>query len=217
MKSKSIAVTLALVLASAWVLCAQSPSSALYLMPAVQGFRADQLNRSLAAAGFADLPITFGSGAGGFGTVGRWRIGGEGTYFAGSASRGTTTTSIDGGLGYFYAGYLAHQKTWTFIPAVGLGFGGMNVKATRTTAATSIDQLLTSDPNTHMAAMGDGFVHTSLAVEKNMSDNLYLGLKGSYHIGLSGARTWKAEGLSNSVADPFSHWQVSIAIGFRLQ
>ncbi|MFN5171097.1 MAG: hypothetical protein ACK5DD_15885 [Cyclobacteriaceae bacterium] len=197
---------------------AQSQSSALYLMPSFQFYSYSNLNQSLRAAGFPEVGATFGSGAGGFGTVNnRWRVGGEGTYFSGANHTGTTTTSAEGGLGLFYAGYVLTQKSWRWVPQAGIGYGGLAVTATRSVSTNSIGDLLTNAPNSSTVSMGDGFVHTSLSIERNLSDAMFIGLKASYNLGLSGEREWETNGLANAVRDPFSSFQLSFNIGFVLR
>lgn len=205
------------VIASMLTLQAQTISSSIYFMPAIQNFSTTNLNRSLTTAGLADVPLSFGSGAGGYGANGKWRFGGEGTYFSGDADRANTSTSVSGGLGYFYTGFLVSKNNWTLIPAVGIGYGGMTVAATRRSTSPTIDQLLTNNANSSTVSIGDGFIHTSIAIEKPITDNIYFGIKGSYHLGLSGKQTWEAKGLNTSVADSFSHWQLSFSIGFALR
>jgi hypothetical protein len=195
---------------------AQAPSSALHLMPGVQGFSFNRLNSILVAAGFAEVPATFGSGVGGFGTFNRWRFGGEGTYFSGARTRGNNTTSVDGGLGYFYAGYVVGKQTWRWVPALGIGYGGLDVRTSRGTPVASLDQVLTTSPNSSLVSIGDAFIHTAVAVERSLSESMFLGVKASYNIGLSGDRAWKADGLAATVSDPFSNWQINVSVGFRL-
>lgn len=196
---------------------AQNSSSALYLMPSAQRFSFGNINKALSQAGLPEAPMTFGSGAGGFGTIGQWRIGGEGTYFSGDASRGQNTTSLTGGLGYFYGGYVWQRNKWNIVPAAGIGFGGLRLVATRSTNAASIGDLLETESNSRVVSMGDGFIHTTLGLERNLSNSMFLGLKAAYNIGLSGERAWKANGLTNSISDPFRSFQLSLNIGFILQ
>jgi hypothetical protein len=65
--------------------------------------------------------------------------------------------------------------------------------------------------------MGDAFVHVSLAVERNLSDTMFIGLKAAYNEGLSGARPWEANGLPRSTTDPFRSFQLSASMGFVLR
>jgi hypothetical protein len=210
--------TIIFFLAVGWLtqLKAQSPGSAIYLMPAAQRFSFNSMNNILAQTGLAEVPMTFGSGVGGFGTVDRWRIGGEGTYFSGDASRGQNRTSLSGGLGYFYGAYVWQRKNWNIVPAVGIGFGGLTLTATRSVPASSLVELFSSEVNGSSVSIGDGFVHTSLGIERNISDTMFLGMKASYNMGLSSERTWKADGLTASLNDSFSSFQLSLNIGFIL-
>jgi hypothetical protein len=136
------AIIVLLALSSLIQLHAQNPGSALYLMPAFYGFAFDNMNQMLMQAGFSEAPLAFGSGAGGFGSIGNWRIGGEGTYLSGSASRGQNATTLSGGLGYFYGARVWQLKKWNLVPAAGLGFGGLTMAATRPTTAGAVGALL---------------------------------------------------------------------------
>jgi hypothetical protein len=210
-------IVLVLAFGSWFQLKAQNPGSALYLMPATQRFSFGSLNNVLAQAGLPEAPMTFGSGAGGFGSAGNWRIGGEGTYFSGDASRNQNTTSLAGGLGYFYGAYVWQQNKWNIVPAAGIGYGGLTLTATRSTTATSIGELFGSSANSSTVSIGDGFMHTSLGIERNISDSMFFGIKASYNMGIRGERAWKTNGLTNSVSDPFRSFQVSLNIGFVLK
>jgi hypothetical protein len=195
---------------------AQSQSSALYLMPSFQFYSYSNLNQSLRAAGFPEVGATFGSGAGGFGTVNnRWRVGGEGTYFSGANHTGTTTTSAEGGLGLFYAGYVLTQKSWRWVPQAGIGYGGLAVTATRSVNG-SLSDLLGSESNSTRLENGSAFIHTSLSVEKAFTDGFFLGLKGAYNFGLRDT-SWDAPGLSPSTSDRFSGATLNVIIGFVLR
>lgn len=208
---------LTMALGSLVQLKAQNPGSALYLMPSTQQFLFSNINDALTQAGLPEAPMTFGSGAGGFGSMGKWRVGGEGTYFSGDATRGQSTTSLSGGLGYFYGAYVLSRKKWNLVPAVGLGYGGLTLTATRATSAVSIGGLLSNEANSSTVAMGDGFIHTSVGIERNLSDSMFFGIKGVYNLGMSGNRDWTTNGLRESVSDSFSSIQLSLTVGFVLR
>ena len=196
---------------------AQNAGSTLYLMPATQLFPFGNINNALARAGLPETPMTFGSGAGGFGSIGNWRVGGEGIYFSGDASRGTDLTSLSGGLGYFYGAYVWQRKKWNIVPAAGIGFGGLTLNATRASSANSIGELIGNAANSSTVSLGDGITHTSLGIERNISDAMFIGVKASYNMGLGGNREWKTTGLTNSVSDSFNSFQLSLSIGFVLK
>jgi hypothetical protein len=196
---------------------AQNTGNALYLMPTTQQFSFSKINQALTQAGLAELPITFGTGVGGFGFTRRWRIGGEGTYFSGDASLRQNTTSLSGGQGYFYGAYVWQRSKWNVVPAIGIGYGGLTLTATRSIPANSIGELFGTAANSSTISIGDGFVHTSLGIERNLSDAMFMGIKASYNLGLSGERTWRADGLANSVRDSFSSFQLSLNFGFVLR
>lgn len=214
MKTKFIFLSVAFLLGMA--LPSHAQSSAIYLMPSAQFLSLPNLNRELASAGFPDTPGTFGSGAGGFGTINdRWRIGGEGTYFSGTRNQDNTSVTSEGGLGVFYAGYLVGHGAWHLVPQAGLGFGGVAVNATRSTAG-SLTDLLRGDGNTARVATGGLFLHTGISLERDLADGLTLGLKASYNLAFSEEK-WTAPGTGSSVSDRFCGVTLNFVVGFRLR
>lgn len=188
----------------------------LYLMPAVQGFNFSNLNSDLKGAGFAETPMTFGSGAGGFGVFKQWRFGGEGTYFSGERFLEDKSTVAQGGWGFFYAGYELSKRSWRIVPQAGIGFGGLTIHATRPTSAASVSQLLQEGNSTSLSIVGS-LLHAALSLEKEFSNNFYVGIKSSYNISLSGKTTWSAKGLTNATADTFNGLQAALIVGFILK
>lgn len=191
-------------------------NGSLYLMPSVQGFNFSNLNSDLKGAGFAETPVTFGSGAGGFGVFKQWRFGGEGTYFSGERSFEDKSTAAQGGWGFFYAGYELTNRSWRIVPQAGIGFGGLTIHATRPTSAASVSQLL-QEGNSTSLSIGGSLLHAALSLEKEFSNSFYVGIKSSYNISLSGKSAWSAKGLTNATTDTFSGLQASLIIGFILK
>jgi hypothetical protein len=214
MKTKKTIIALILWLMFYGIGFAQNGS--LYLMPSVQGFNFSNLNNDLKEAGFAETPVTFGSGAGGFGVYKQWRFGGEGTYFSGERFLEENSTVAQGGWGFFYAGYQLSNRTWRIVPQAGIGFGGLTIHATRPTSAASVGQLL-QEGNSTSLSMGGSLLHTALSIEKEVSNNFYVGIKSSYNISLSGKTAWSAKGLSNATTDTFNGLQVALIVGFILK
>ncbi len=189
--------------------------ASVYFMPSVQFFKFDNLNRLLKQNGFPETGVVYTNGFGGYGTIHRWRIGGEGMYFSGSSGNANNETSMSGGLGYFYTGYNLSFGRWQLIPAAGFGWGGLTVNATRQTD-TSLQNLLSTQPNSSQITNGNSFIHTGLSLERILANSFYLGIKGSYNAALS-STTWSAPGLTSSVADPFGGFQASLVVGFLLK
>lgn len=214
MKTKTTIMALTL-----WVILygiGYAQNGSLYLMPSVQGFNLSNLDSDLTDASYAEIPLTFGSGVGGFGTYKKWRFGGEGTYFSGERSFENKYTVAQGGWGFFYAGYQLSNRTWRVVPQAGFGFGGLTVHATRPTSAASVDALL-QEGNSTSLSIGGTLLHTALSIEKEIGDNFYVGLKSSYNISLSGKSAWSANGLTNSTNDTFDGLQAALIIGFILK
>ncbi len=206
-----------LLLLTANVALAQSQhtTSSIYLAPGVQQFSFSKLNNILTEAGFDKVPLAIGFGTGGYGQHKHLRVGGEGYYFSGSASRESTTTEINGGWGYFYAGYKIGNNSWRLIPGLGLGWGGSNVSAIRTSSA-SLNDLINTQPNTSLISIGGTFLHTAITIERDLPGQQYLAIKGTYNRDFSSKNEWTASGLTSSVSDSFSGFQLSLIIGFAL-
>lgn len=213
---KLIVVLFLLITAGMITMTVHAQSSALYLMPSFQFYSYPNLNQHLRAAGLPEVAATFGSGAGGFGTINeRWRVGGEGTYFTGANTSGTTSTAAEGGLGLFYAGYVLTKNKWRWVPQAGIGYGGLAVTTTQLVNG-SISDLLSTGSNSTRLENGSAFAHTGLSIERTVSDGLFLGLKGAYNFGLSDS-AWDAPGLNPSTSDRFSGFVVNLIIGFNLR
>jgi hypothetical protein len=196
-----------------WSMAQQANQASLYLMPSFQFYQYKNLNQLLQQAGFSEVGASFGTGVGGFGTINaRWRVGGEGTYFTSSQQQGSTTTTGQGGLGYFYIGYVASLKKWQFVPSLGIGFGGLAVNATRSTSV-NINDLLATNPNSSQIGSGGAFVHSGLVVERKFVSLIYLGLEMAYNFSL-GENNWEADGLTDTIKDPFGGFQLNLKIGF---
>lgn len=196
---------------------AQTRGGALYMMPGIQRFQFSSLDGALAQAGFAETPVSFGKGFGGFGSAGNWRLGGEGTYFSGQALRGQNTTLLSGGMGYFYGAYVWQQGPWRIVPAAVPGFGGLVLSAVRATTVATAGELLGSQPNSSTLSMGDVFVHTSLGIERPLSQHMFIALRGAYHLGIGGNKPWNAEGFTAVLHDAFRSFQINLNVGFVLR
>lgn len=193
----------------------QHTTGSIYLAPGIQQFSFPHLNNVLTQAGFHKVPRAIGFGTGGYGQHKHLRVGGEGYYFSGAANKESTITEIQGGWGYFYAGYKIGNKYWRIIPTLGIGWGGSNVSAIKT-ISTSINDLINNQPNSSYISIGSTFLHTAITVERDLPGQQYIAMKGTYNQAFS-KNEWTAPGLTNSVSDSFSGFQISLIIGFTLQ
>ena len=194
----------------------QHTTGSIYLAPGIQQFSFTNLNGSLTQAGFHKVPLAIGFGTGGYGQHTHLRFGGEGYFFSGSATGESTITELQGGWGYFYAGYKIGNNSWRLIPCLGFGWGGSNVSAIRTTTA-SLSDLINNQPNTSFVSIGGSFLHTAITIERDLPGHQYLAIKGTYNWGFSAKNEWTAPGLTGSVSDSFSGFQLSLIIGFTLR
>lgn len=193
----------------------QHTTGSLYVAPGIQAFSFTNLNSVLTQAGFHEVPMAIGFGTGGFGQHKHLRIGGEGYYFSGTGKRESTSTELQGGWGYFYAGYQIGSHSWRFIPSMGLGWGGNSVSAIRP-ISTSLGDLMNNQPNTSRVSIGGTFLHTAITIEHDLPGQQYVAIKGSYNRGFASNNEWSAPGLTTTVSDSFSGIQFSLLIGFIL-
>ena len=130
-----------------------------FFMIGYQALDLDDLNSRLVAAG---LPQSSGDfltlGGGGFATVGRLLIGGEGHGLLGSDERtGATETRIAGGHGQFNLGYLVHSTNAVSVyPVLGIGWGEFSLDVVERGDVTFDDVL--SDPDRGARTSADGFL-----------------------------------------------------------
>lgn len=193
----------------------QHTTGSLYFAPGIQTFSFSNLNRVLTQAGFHEVPMAFGFGTGGYGQHKHLRIGGEGYYYSGTGKRESTSTELQGGWGYFYAGYKIGSNSWRLIPGMGLGWGGHSVSAIRP-SSSSISDLMSNQPNASQVSIGDIFLHTAITIEHDLPGQQYVAIKGTYNRGFASKNEWSAPGLTTSVSDSFSGIQLSLVIGFIL-
>jgi hypothetical protein len=211
----TVLLTIFFLCAGEFLYAQEQRSGMFYFLAGIQDIPFNYLNEALTRNGFAETPTTFGSGSGGFGKINRWRVGGEGVYFFGSNSLNGNKTKAEGGLGYFYGGYEWGKASWKIVPALGFGLGGLTVSATRTAGNLSIDQLLTTNPNSTSLSNGGTFMHSSVMLEKNIA-HWAIALKGVYNASLSSDRNWKANENTVALADAFGGFSLTLSIGFWL-
>lgn len=118
----------------------------------------DELNAALVSAGY--LPIEdrgLGLGGGGWGTVGRWLVGGEGHGLMTPAREaGGIQTKLTAGYGMFDVGYLVvATESFDLFPMLGVG-GGATVLDITQTGAFEFDGVLT-DPGRGSRLRGASF------------------------------------------------------------
>jgi len=173
----------------------------------------EDLNSDLAGAGYPSFDrdlLTLGGG--GYGSHGRFLIGGEGHALLGG---GKTTTdgarrlSVGGGYGLFRVGYVAFSaRGLDVFPLLGIGGGGMGVSIAERSAPTFGDIL--SDPeraanlSTRMFLM-DVAVVANYRIALNDEDDdpggFLIGLQAGYTFA-PGSTSWTLDEINNVAGGP---------------
>lgn len=130
-----------------------------FLMIGYHSLNLDELNTRLMGAGFPQPSTNFFTiGAASYKTKGRFLLGAEGHYVAGSDERvGDTETRITGGQVQFTLGYDAYStSSFSIYPAVGIGGSGLNFDLVER-GEIAFDDLLT-DPVRSVRITSIGFL-----------------------------------------------------------
>lgn len=171
----------------------------------------DEMNASLQGAGFPTLEgdvLTLGGA--GYGTRGRFLIGGEGHALLGGAETtadGARQLSFGGGYGLFRVGYLAfsHRGLDVF-PTFGIGGGGMSLSIAERSAPTFDDVL--ADPETSSRlSTGSFLLDVGLALNYRVpageedGGGFLVGLQGGYTFA-PGSTAWRLDEINNVAGGP---------------
>lgn len=196
------------------IVFAQERGSAFYLLQQVQFFRTPNLSDALSNSNLSDLPVTFGSGVGGYGYSKNFVIGGEGTYFSGERKNNNTQTDIDGGWGYFYTGYRYAKNKLVVQPTAGIGFGGYTI--TVLNKENPITSLNGGTDRLVRVNNGNFLVHSGLLLEYAISSTNAIGLKSGYNFSL-GKRAYESDFGDLNIEDPFSAFYINLTFSFTLK
>lgn len=191
------------------------PRGKIYLVTQVQFPTFNNLNDELTAFGYAPVTASFGSGTGGYGSIHRWIIGGEGNYFSAEQKKNGKITSLNGGWGFLFAGYVLTKGKVLVYPSIGLGGGGAAVHLIKNAENNTLGDLLTTEGNSTSISMGSFLVNPAISLEYPIGNQLDIGLKASYVTSFQ-EHAWQAEGMSPTVSDSFGGVTLAFHFGFRL-
>ncbi len=191
------------------------PRGKLYLVTQVQFPSFNNLNHELTASGYAPVTVSFGSGTGGYGSIHRWIIGGEGNYFSAEQKENGKTTSMNGGWGFLFAGYVLSKGKVLVYPSLGIGGGGAAVHLITNAGNNTLGDLLATEGNSTSISMGSFLVNTAISLEYPIGNQFDIGLKASYVTSLQ-EHAWQADGMSPSLSDSFGGFTLAFQFGFRL-
>jgi membrane-associated protease RseP (regulator of RpoE activity) len=173
-----------------------------YFGPGVTMFKYDRLNAMFARHGLDTLKNRqFVFGGGGWGQVGRVRLGGYGLGGGLTVDNDTVSVDVSYGVGFFEVGYaLINAKHFMLTPLLGIGGCGLDMKISKLHPITNIDSLL-SDPGGKIQVSKGGFaMYPGLAIDIPISF-VGLSLKGGY-IWSPMMSAWTQEGSAIKTNDP---------------
>jgi len=178
------------------------------------GLDLDELNGSLAGAGFPSLGHGFLSlGGAGYGNRGRFLIGGEGHGLLGqdeTTADGAYQISASGGYGLFRVGYLAFSENgFDVFPVIGIGGGALGIKIAERSAPTFEDVL---DSPGRSSSLSTGMFLMDASIEANYRidvANEEDGRRGGFLVGLQvgyafapGETSWRLDEINGVAAGP---------------
>lgn len=192
------------------------------------GLGLDDLNGNLSGASFPSLSESFLTlGGAGYGSRGRFMIGGEGHALLGSSETtmdGATRLSAGGGYGFFRLGYrvLSHSGL-DASPVLGVGGGGIEVKIAERSSPTFGDVL--ADPQrSSTLSSGMFLLDASMALlyritlnesEEGEAGGILVGFQGGYTFA-PGSTSWRLDDLNDVAGGPkvqIEGLHVSLAVG----
>lgn len=191
------------------------PRGKLYLVSQVQFPSFNNLNHALTEADYAPVKVSFGSGTGGYGSIHRWIIGGEGNNFSAEKKENGKITSMNGGWGFLFAGYVLSKGKVLVYPSLGIGGGGAAVHLIKNAGNNNLGDLLATEGNSTSISMGSFLVNTAISCEYPVGNQMDIALKASYVTSLQ-EHAWQADGMSPSVSDSFGGLTLAFQFGFRL-
>lgn len=214
-KQYTLAVLLMLATLTVHAQSSPIPNGKIYLVSQVQLLSFKNLNHELETFDYAPVTISFGSGTGGYGSIHRWIIGGEGNYFSAEQNQDGTTTNLNGGWGFLFAGYVLSKGKVLVYPSLGVGGGGASVYLLKNAGNNSLGDLLATEGNSASISIGSFLVNTAISLEYPIGNQLDIGLKASYVSSIQ-KHAWQAEGMVPSVSDSFGGLTLAFHFGFRL-
>jgi hypothetical protein len=171
----------------------------------------DDLNGSLAGAGLPSLDRNYLTlGGGGYGSRGRFLIGGEGHALLGrkeTTTGGARQLTADGGYGLFRVGYLAVSAgPLDVYPLFGIGGGGTSLKIAERSVPT-FDEVLTDPERSATMSAAVFLLDLAAAVSYRVTMGEREGRVGGILLGIQAGYTfapaqsaWTLDGI-NDVAD----------------
>lgn len=146
----------------------------------------------------------FAFGGGGWGQVGRVRIGGYGIGGSQSVSNDTLDVEVSYGAGFFELGYtLAKDKNFMFTPLFGIGGGGISMKITPSTLLyhpVNLDDVLNMPGGIAKVSKGGFTLYPGLAIDIPFGF-AGISLKGGY-MWTPMSSSWTIEELNRKIAGP---------------
>ena len=187
----------------------------LYLTQGLRSYNFSSLNNSLESSGFsaAKQLIPF-SGAGGYGWIGRFKVGGEGGYFVSKNKQNKATTELQGFGGHFFTSYLLNPNSVLhFSPLLAVGGESINLFTSKTNSSTDFTQAL-EQPSTVRLQTGNFYLKTALQLEYKVSRSIFVLQVGYQYVP---SQDWQNfdNSLFNAPTSRFSAFFLQFTLGLE--
>lgn len=187
----------------------------LYLLQGFRNQNFSQIDNQLESFGFnATKKTQQFSGAGGYGWMGNFKIGGEGNYFRNQNQQNNQNTVLNGFGGNIYTAYLINPKSKIHIlPLIGVGGESLSISAYQNNNVTTFSQALEQPQNLHLTT-GSFYFKTALQVEYKAKKSV-IGFQLGYQ--LASHQQWQINerSFSDAPSDNLSALCIQLIIGIE--
>ncbi len=174
-----------------------------------------KINNKLTNYGFnSSSNLAYSLGAGGYGWLGRFKVGGEGYYFVSENEDNNQNTQLQGFGGSFVTAYLINPNSKIhFLPMIGLGGESIHLLANKNFTTTDFTQVLENPQTLHLQT-GTYYLKTALQIEYKVQKSV-MGLQIGYQYSLNQEWQINENSLSNAPSDRLSNFFLRFTIGME--
>jgi hypothetical protein len=187
----------------------------LYIFQEFRFQNLSNINNTLQNYGFnSSSNLGYSSGAGGYGWFGKFKVGGEGTYFRSENDATNQATKLQGFGGNMYAAYLINPKSKIhLLPLIGIGGESVNLLANKESTTTDFSQVV-EQPQTLNFETGSFYLKTALQLEYKGQKSV-MGLQVGYQY--SPNQEWQLNNkmLFGAPSDRLSNFFLRFTIGLE--
>lgn len=188
----------------------------LYLFQEFRFQNLSSINQNLQNYGFnSSSNLAYSSGAGGYGWFGRFKVGGEGTYFRNENDDNNQITELQGFGGNFYTAYLVNPKSKIHIlPLIGLGGESLILSSNKNNSvATNFSQGLEQPQNLQLQT-GNFYLKTALQFEYKARRSV-MGFQVGYQYAPNQEWQLNNKSLFGAPSDRLSNFFLKFTIGLE--